>query len=160
MCLRLPLQYAVAAVAAVIHIPDCRGRPGRRHRRRVGGVALVVLGIPVVVIVILVAIVVPRMGGGGRFADLTPFSVETYRRDWATLQGNSYRLECQVEQQLAFVEGRGRVLAVKPIGKDPVGRIPVFNPAGSADSFEVGQRFKCKLRVTRDLLVVEALERF
>ena len=76
------------------------------------------LGIPVVVIVILVAIVVPRMGGGGRFADLTPFSVETYRRDWATLQGNSYRLECQVEQQLAFVEGRGRVLAVKPISKD------------------------------------------
>jgi hypothetical protein len=121
------------------------------------------LGIPVVVIVILVAIVAPRLGGGGKFADLTPFSVEAYRKDWATLQGNSYRLDCQVEQQLAFVEGRGRVLAVKPIDKDPsrsVGRIPVFIPAGSADSFEVGQRFKCKLRVTRDLLVVEALERF
>jgi hypothetical protein len=124
---------------------------------------LFALGIPVVVIVILVAIVVPRMGGGGKFADLTPFSVEAYRKDWATLQGNSYRLDCQVEQQLAFVEGRGRVLAVKPIEKDPTrpaGRIPVFVPAGSADSFEVGQRFKCKLRVTRDLLVVEALERF
>jgi len=52
---------------------------------------------------------------------------------------------------------------VKPIEKDssrPAGRIPVFVPAGSADSFEVGQRFRCKLRVTRDLLVVEALERF
>ncbi|GBL24880.1 hypothetical protein EMGBS6_16650 [Opitutia bacterium] len=121
------------------------------------------LGIPVVVIVILVAIVAPRMGGGGNFADLTPFSVEAYRKDWATLQGNSYRLDCQVEQQLAFVEGRGRVLAVKPIEKDPTrpaGRIPIFVPAGSTDSFEVGQRFKCKLRVTRDLLVVEALERF
>ena len=121
------------------------------------------LGIPVVVIVILVAIVVPRMGGGGKFAELTPFSVEAYRKDWATLQGNTYRLDCQVEQQLAFVEGRGRVLAVKPIEKDPTrpaSRIPVFVPAGSADSFEVGQRFKCKLRVTRDLLVVEALDRF
>jgi len=121
------------------------------------------LGIPVVVIVILVAIVAQRMGGGGKFADLTPFSVEAYRKDWATLQGNSYRLDCQVEQQLAFVEGRGRVLAVKPIEKDPTrpaGRIPVFVPVGSVDSFEVGQRFKCKLRVTRDLLVVEALERF
>ncbi len=121
------------------------------------------LGIPVVVIVILVAIVAPRMGGGGKFADLTPFSVEAYRKDWATLQGNSYRLDCQVEQQLSFVEGRGRVLAVKPIEKDPTrpaGRIPVFVPVGSVDSFEVGQRFKCKLRVTRDLLVVEALERF
>ncbi len=121
------------------------------------------LGIPVVVIVVLLAIVVPRMGGGGRFAELTPLSVEAYLKDWATLQGNTYRLDCQIEQQLAFVEGRGRVLAVKPIDKDSaraVGRIPVFIPAGSADSFEVGQRFKCKLRVTRDLLVVEALERF
>ena len=121
------------------------------------------LGIPVVVIVILVAIVAPRMGGGGKFGDLTPFSVDAYRKDWATLQGNSYRLDCQVEQQLAFVEGRGRVLAVKPIEKDasrPSGRIPVFVPANSTDSFEVGQRFRCRLRVTRDLLVVEALERF
>jgi hypothetical protein len=121
------------------------------------------LGIPVVVIAVLVAIVVPRMGGGGRFAELTPLSVESYRKDWATLQGNSYRLDCQIEQQLVYVEGRGRVLAVKPIDKDParsVGRIPIFIPAGSADSFEVGQRFKCKLRVTRDLLVVEAIERF
>jgi hypothetical protein len=121
------------------------------------------LGIPVVVIVILVAIIAPRMGGGGKFAEYTPFSVEKYRNDWSSLQGNSYRLDCQVEQQLAFVEGRGRVLAVKPIEKDPTrpaGRIPVFVPAGSADSFEVGQRFRCKLRVTRDLLVVEALERF
>jgi len=121
------------------------------------------LGIPVVVIVVLLAIVVPRMGGGGRFSDLSPLSVEAYRKDWATLQGNTYRLDCQIEQQLVYVEGRGRVLAVKPIDKDPsrsVGRIPVFIPAGSADSFEVGQRFKCKLRVTRDLLVVEAIERF
>jgi len=121
------------------------------------------LGIPVVVIVILVVLVAPRMSGGGKFADLTPLSVEKYRSDWSSLQGNLYRLDCQVEQQLAFVEGRGRVLAVKPIEKDSTrspGRIPVFVPAGSADSFEVGQRFKCKLRVTRDLLVVEALERF
>ena len=108
------------------------------------------LGIPVVVIVILVAIVAPRMGGGGKFADLTPFSVEAYRKDWATLQGNSYRLDCQVEQQLSFEKDPTR----------PAGRIPVFVPVGSVDSFEVGQRFKCKLRVTRDLLVVEALERF
>lgn len=121
------------------------------------------LGIPVIVILILLALVVPRMGGGGKFSELTPLSVETYRKNWATLQGNTYRLDCQVEQQLAYVEGRGRVLAVKPIDKDParaVGRIPIFIPVGSADSFEVGQRFKCKLRVTRDLLVVEALERF
>ena len=119
------------------------------------------LGIPVVVIVLLVAIVLPRMNGGGKFGDLTPFSVDAYRKDWATLQGNAYRLDCQVEQQLAYVEGRGRILAVKPTDSSRgTGRIPVFVPIAAGDSFEVGQRFKCKLRVSRDLLVVEGLERF
>lgn len=121
------------------------------------------LGIPVVVIVILVAIVVPRMGGGGDFGNLTRFDPTAYRKDWATLQGNAYRLDCQIEQQLSFVEGRGRVLAVKPIEKDSFrtsGRIPIFVPVSAGDTFEVGQRFKCKLRVNRDLLVVESLERF
>lgn len=119
------------------------------------------LGIPVVVIIILLVLVVPKMGGGGKFGNLTPFSVEAYRKDWATLQGNAYRLDCQVEQQLAFVEGRGRILAVKPTDASRgAGRIPIFVPLTAGDSFEVGQRFKCKLRVAHDLLVVEGLERF
>lgn len=119
------------------------------------------LGIPVVVIVILLAVVVPRMAGGGKFADLSPFSVDAYRKDWATLQGNAYRLDCQIEAQLAFVEGKGRILAVKPTEtKLGAGRIPVFIPLDAGDSFEVGQRYKCKVRVSRDLLVVEGLERF
>jgi hypothetical protein len=54
------------------------------------------LGIPVVVIVILVAIVVPRMGGGGRFADLTPFPsrpiVVTGPRSKATATASNARL--------------------------------------------------------------------
>ncbi len=119
------------------------------------------LGIPVVVIFILMAIVLPRMAGGGKFASLSAFSVDAYRKDWATLQGNTYRLDCQIEAQLAFIEGKGRVLAVKPTDtKMGAGRIPVFIPAGSNESFEVGQRYKCKVRVSRDLLVVEGLERF
>lgn len=119
------------------------------------------LGIPVVVIVLLLAIVLPRMAGGGKFADLSPFNLDAYRKDWATLQGNTYRLDCQIEQQLAYVEGKGRVLAVKPTDVTRgSGRIPIFVPVGTGDSFEVGQRFKCKVHVNRDLLVVEELERF
>ena len=79
------------------------------------------LGIPVIVIVILVAIVVPRMGGGGKFADLTPFSVEAYRKDWATLQGNTYRLDCQVEQQLANPDVHGDQAAAR-MRDEEVGR--------------------------------------
>ena len=119
------------------------------------------LGIPVLVIVVLLAIVLPRLAGGGQFGDLSPFSPEAYRKDWATLQGNTYRLDCKIEQQLAYVEGKGRVLAVKPTDDSRGGgRIPICVPAGSGDSFEVGQRFRCRVRVSQDLLVVEGLERF
>jgi hypothetical protein len=67
------------------------------------------LGIPVLVIVVLMAIVIPRFAGGGKFTDLSPFSVDDYRKDWATLQGNAYRFDCQIEKQLAYEEGKGRV---------------------------------------------------
>jgi hypothetical protein len=119
------------------------------------------LGIPVLVIVVLMAIVIPRFAGGGKFTDLSPFSVDDYRKDWATLQGNAYRFDCQIEKQLAYEEGKGRVLAVKPTDiTRGSGRVPLFVPLSAGETFEVGQRFKCKVRVVRDLLVVEDLERF
>ncbi len=119
------------------------------------------LGIPVVVIMILLAVVLPRLAGGGKFADLSPFSVDGYRKDWATMQGNVYRLDCQIEQQLSFVEGKGRILAVKPTDTTRgAGRISVFIAVTGGNNFEVGQRYKFKVRVSRDLLVVEELEKF
>jgi hypothetical protein len=118
------------------------------------------LGIPVVVIVILLAVVLPRLAGG-QFADMSAFSVDGYRKDWATMQGNVYRLDCQIEQQLSFVEGKGRILAVKPTDiSRGAGRISVFVPLPVGNNFEVGQRYKFKVRVSRDLLVVEELEKF
>ena len=118
------------------------------------------LGIPVVVMVILLAVVLPRLAGG-QFSDLSAFSVDGYRKDWATMQGNVYRLDCQIEQQLSFVEGKGRILAVKPTDiTRGAGRISVFVPLNGGNNFEVGQRYKFKVRVSRDLLVVEELEKF
>ena len=118
------------------------------------------LGIPVVVIVILLAVVLPRLAGG-QFSDMSAFSVDGYRKDWVTMQGNVYRLDCQIEQQLSFVEGKGRILAVKPTDiTRGAGRISVFVPLNGGNNFEVGQRYKFKVRVSRDLLVVEELEKF
>jgi len=92
---------------------------------------------------------------------LSAFSVDGYRKDWATMQGNVYRLDCQIEQQLSFVEGKGRILAVKPTDTARgAGRISVFVPLNGGNNFEVGQRYKFKVRVSRDLLVVEELEKF
>ncbi|MEY2750972.1 MAG: hypothetical protein RLZZ550_943 [Verrucomicrobiota bacterium] len=123
------------------------------------------LGIPFVVIAVLLFVVLGR--SGGKFTNLSPFSLKSYRQDWTALQGNSYRLDCKVEQQLAFLEGKGRLLVVSPIvdrdkemDKANLGRLPVFVPADASQSFEVGQRFKFKVRLNRDLLLVEDLERF
>jgi hypothetical protein len=123
------------------------------------------LGIPFLVIAVLLYVVLGR--SGGKFTSLSPFSLKSYRQDWTALQGNSYRLECKVEQQLAFVDGKGRLLVVSPIvgreeekDKSTQGRLPVFVPADASQSFEVGQRFKFKVRLNRDLPVVEDLERF
>lgn len=120
---------------------------------------LLALGIPLAVILFVLVVIQGR--SGGKFASLTPFSPETYRKDWATLQGNAYVFACQVDKQLGFVEGSGRILAVKPI--DPArgaGSIPVRVPAAITANFESGQRYNLKLRVRKDVLEVEDIENF
>jgi len=120
---------------------------------------LLALGIPLAVIFFVVILVQGR--SGGKFSSLTPFSPETYRKDWATLQGNAYVFACQVDKQLAFVEGSGRILSVKPI--DTVrgaGSLPVRVPSAITVNFESGQRYNLKLRVRKDVLEVEDIENF
>lgn len=120
---------------------------------------LLALGIPLAVVVLAVVVLVGR--SGGKFASLTPFSPETYRKDWATLQGNAYVLACTVDKQLGFVEGSGRILAVKPIDTTRgTGAIPVRVPAAITANFESGQRYNLKLRVRKDVLEVEDIENF
>lgn len=122
------------------------------------------LGVPTVVIAVLVFVVVGRSGGS---SPTFPLLAEVLSPGLDRLAGNSYRLDCKVEQQLAFLEGKGRLLVVSPIvdrdkemDKANLGRLPVFVPADTTQSFEVGQRFKFKVRLSRDLLLVEDLERF
>ena len=120
---------------------------------------LLALGIPLLVIVLASVIMFDRFGG--KFAGLTPLSTDTYRKDWAALQGNAYVLACTVDKQLGFVEGAGRILAVKPIDTTRgAGSIPVRVPASIQTNFESGQRYNFKLRVRRDILEVEDLETF
>jgi hypothetical protein len=120
---------------------------------------LLALGIPAAVLVFVAFVLITRQGG--KFAELPPFSPEAYRKDWATLQGNAYVFAGQVDRQLAYVEGSGRVLSVKPV--DPAkgaGAVPIRVPAELDANFESGQRYNFKLRVRRDILEVEDLETF
>jgi len=120
---------------------------------------LLALGIPLAVIIFVLVLLQSR--SGGKFGSLTPFSPETYRKDWATLQGNTYVFACQVDKQLGFAEGTGRILAVKPIDTSRgVGSIPVRVPESIKANFESGQRYNLKLRVRKDVLEVEDIENF
>ena len=122
---------------------------------------LLALGIPSAVVVFLLSISIYRFLEGGKFGNLPPFSPEAYRKDWATLQGNAYVFAGEVDRQLAYVEGSGRVLSVKPV--DPAkgaGAVPIRVPAALDANFESGQRYNFKLRVRRDILEVEDLETF
>ena len=120
---------------------------------------LIALGIPAAVLILLGVILVNRQGG--KFANLPPFSPEAYRKDWATLQGNAYVFAAQVDRQLAYVEGAGRVLSVKPVdGGNDTAAVPLRVPSALEVNFESGQRYRFKLRVRRDILEVEDLETF
>ncbi|MFZ9201753.1 MAG: hypothetical protein ACO23N_04930 [Opitutales bacterium] len=120
---------------------------------------LLALGIPLAVMAFVGVIILGR--SGGKFGSLTPFPADTYRKDWATLQGNAYVFACQVDKQLAFVEGSGRILSVKPIDTARgAGSIPVRVPASISDNFESGQRYNLKIRVRKDVLEVEEIENF
>lgn len=120
---------------------------------------LLALGIPLLVILLASAVMMDRFGG--KFSGLTPLSADTYRKDWAALQGNAYVLACTVDKQIGFAEGVGRILAVKPVdAKHGIGSIPVRVPAAIATNFESGQRYNLKVRVRKDVLEVEDIENF
>ncbi|MDR2983176.1 MAG: hypothetical protein LBV12_13170 [Puniceicoccales bacterium] len=112
--------------------------------------------IPMVGIGFAAGIILAR--NSGKFGDLKPFRYESYQQDWRTLQGNEYIIRGQVDQQLAYLENKGRILAVKLL--DGSGRVPVFIPKSIQQNFETGQRYKMHVLVRKDVLYVEDVEKF
>jgi hypothetical protein len=90
---------------------------------------------------------------------LEPFDTDGYHRSPDQLQGNQYNLDAQIESQLVWDEGFGRVLAVKPV--DGSSRISVFVPDSVATDLHVGQRFHMRVIVKEQgLIQVEGLEKY
>ncbi len=97
---------------------------------------------------------------GGAQADgfhgLTHLDIDDYLENSKSLQGNVYKVEGRVEDQLAW-SPEGRVLMVVSQG-NPVGvKVPAeFND----QNIQAGQSFAFKVRVGRQgVLVVEALKK-
>lgn len=128
-----------------------------RRRRSQGPSPLVAL-LAVAILLGLGYFVVSHFSGGNRelFHGLTHLNVPEYLENSKSLQGNVYKVEGRVEDQLGW-SPEGRVLMVMSQG-NPVG---LKVPAEFSDqNIQAGQTFAFKVRVGRHgILVVEALEK-
>ena len=97
--------------------------------------------------------------GCARQSDET-FPVAAYLDAPDNLQGNHYTLEAEIDAQLQWKEGVGRLLSVRPLDKENATRIPLFIADSLHANLMVAQRYRFELTVRRGgLLYVTALRK-
>ena len=89
-----------------------------------------------------------------------PFPVTAYLNTPENLQGNHYTLQAEIDAQLLWKEGTGRLLAVRPLGPDSGSRLSVFIADSLKANLMVAQRYQLELTVRNGgLLYVTALHK-
>jgi hypothetical protein len=89
-----------------------------------------------------------------------PFPVSAYLDAPDNLQGNRYTLDAEIDAQLQWKEGTGRLLAVRPLATEPASRLPVFIADSLDANLMVAQRYRFELTVRGGgLLYVTALRK-
>lgn len=88
------------------------------------------------------------------------FPVAAYLESPDNLQGNRYTLDAEIDAQLQWREGTGRLLAVRPLSSDSPARLPVFIADSLHANLMVAQRSRFELTVRHGgLLYVTALRK-
>lgn len=88
------------------------------------------------------------------------FPVAAYYESPDNLQGNRYTLDAEIDAQLEWKEGTGRLVAVKPLNAAEAGRLPVFIADSLNANLMVAQRYRLEITVRRGgLLDVTALRK-
>ncbi len=96
------------------------------------------------------------LAGCGRSGE--PFPVRAFLAAPDNLQGNRYRLDAEIDAQLNWREGVGRIIAVRPLKDDA--RLPVFIADSLKANLLVAQRYRFIITVRKGgLLYVEQLEK-
>jgi hypothetical protein len=96
------------------------------------------------------------VSGCGRSGE--PFPVRAYLTAPDNLQGNRYTLEAEIDQQLNWREGLGRIIAVRTLREDA--RLPVFIADSMNVNLLVAQRYRFEVSVRKGgLLYVERLKK-
>ncbi|MDP4693066.1 MAG: hypothetical protein NWS00_00825, partial [Opitutales bacterium] len=77
----------------------------------------------------------------------------------ADFLGNDYAIRAQIDSQINWQKGLGRILAVTPEGSSM--RLPVFVPESVGGNIHIGQRFEMRVRIEEGgLIYVEALRKY
>ena len=106
--------------------------------------------------IILVLGSLALLAGCGRSGE--PFPVRAFLAAPDNLQGNRYRLDAEIDAQLNWREGVGRIIAVRPLKEDA--RLPVFIADSLKTNLLVAQRYRFIITVRKGgLLYVEQLEK-
>jgi len=96
---------------------------------------------------------------GGKSSDLETLPIDTYLEKPGDFLGNRYVLRAQIDEQLKWEKGLGRVLAVVAEGSDA--RLPVFVPESVGENLHVGQRYELQAIIEQGgLIYVEALHKY
>jgi len=97
--------------------------------------------------------------GDRESSDLEILPIDTYLQKPGDFLGNRYMLRVQIDEQLKWEKGLGRVLAVVAEGSDA--RLPVFVSESAGDNLHVGQRYELQAIIEQGgLIYVEALQKY
>lgn len=97
--------------------------------------------------------------GKGQFSGLEELPVDDYLERPGDLLGNTYLISAQIDSQIDWEEGVGRILAVETEGA--TSRVPVFVPDSMEENLYVGQRYEMRASIRKGgLIYVEDLRKF
>lgn len=118
-----------------------------------------ILPLLIVGIVLLIGGAVYFLTKGSAFSNLEPLPAEQYLNKPADFLGNDYAIRAQIDSQINWQKGLGRILAVTPEGSSM--RLPVFVPESVGGNIHIGQRFEMRVRIEEGgLIYVEALRKY
>lgn len=109
-------------------------------------------------IVISAALLAPIFWLTGCGPSGEPFPVRAFVADPSNLQGNRYVIEAEIDAQINWREGVGRLIAVRTLRDNA--RLPVFIADSMKANLLVAQRYRFEITVRKGgLLYVEGLKK-
>lgn len=98
-------------------------------------------------------------GCGDNFSDIEVLPTESYMKKPGDFLGNTYTIRAQIDSQVKWEKGVGRILAVLP--ESGGARLPVFVPDEVGGNLHIGQRYEMRARIEEGgLIYVESLRKY